>query len=60
MALAHRCPDGQPTRLERNGPTGTTTGVTFTCPRCARSTTADTIQRDTHRVLGQARRDGRL
>ena len=46
MALAHRCPNGQPTKLIRTGPVGTMEGATFRCPSCGQTKTAATIERD--------------
>lgn len=46
MALMHRCPNGQPTKLIRTGPVGTLEGVTFRCPSCGRIKAAEQIERE--------------
>ncbi len=46
MALMHRCPNGQSTKLTRIGPVGTMEGVEFRCPSCGHSKSAVQIDRD--------------
>lgn len=45
--MRHTCPDGTSTRLVRSGPVGSDgPDVTFSCPRCGWTRTADIIGRD--------------
>jgi predicted RNA-binding Zn-ribbon protein involved in translation (DUF1610 family) len=46
MALTHRCPNGQSTKLIRTGPVGTMEGATFRCPTCGHVKAAVQIERD--------------
>lgn len=48
--MRHTCQNGTSEKLERRGPVGTTKGVTFSCPRCGWSQTAEQMERDTERV----------
>ena len=49
--MAHTCPDGNRTRLNRSGPVGTMEGVTYSCPRCGWTKDATTIYADAVRIL---------
>jgi len=51
--VGHSCPDGTRTKLVRTGPIGTLEGVTFHCPRCGYTKSAETIMADTKSVLGK-------
>jgi hypothetical protein len=52
--LKHRCKDGQATKLERHGPVGTMVEVTFSCPRCGWTQTAEVIKRESLKAVNAA------
>ncbi len=53
--MMHACPDGTHTRLVRTGPTGTTVGVWFDCPRCGYRKSGQAMYDDAARALHDPR-----